>query len=173
MVLPVVMYGCEVWGFEKNNILEPFCLQFYKILLGLKKSTPNCILYGELHVDRYSIDIFIKCRMIAFWQRIVCNRQDKIAYCNYGCLNHRLLIEKGRFWGVKRDDRICDLCDLEHTGDEFHYLFECKYFERERKQLLPNIQKSNVLIYHLFNDNDIKNCITIAKFCKIILIAIN
>jgi hypothetical protein len=54
------------------------------------------------------------------------------------------------------DDRICDLCDLEHIGDEFHYLFECTYFERERKQLLPNIQKSDVLIYHdLFNDNDI------------------
>jgi hypothetical protein len=48
MVLPVVMYGCEVWGFEKNNILESFCLQFYKILLGLKKSTPTCILYAEL-----------------------------------------------------------------------------------------------------------------------------
>lgn len=96
------------------------------------------------------------------------------AYCNYRCLNHRLSIEKGRFWGVKMDDRICDLCDLEHIGDEFHYLFECKYFERERKQLLPNIQKSNVLIYHdLLNDNDIKNCIKIAKFCKIILIAIN
>ena len=75
------------------------------------------------------------------------------AYCNYRCLNHRLPIEKGRFWGVKRDDRICDLCDLEHIGDEFHYLFECKYFERERKQLLPNIQKPNVLIHHdLFND---------------------
>ena len=71
MVLPVVMYGCEVWGFEKNNILESFCLQFYKILLGLKKCTPNCILYGEL--GRYPIDMFIKCRMIAFWQRIVCN----------------------------------------------------------------------------------------------------
>jgi hypothetical protein len=76
MVLPVVMYGCDVWSFEKNNILESFCLQFYKILLGLKKNTPNCILYGEL--CRYPIDIFIKCRMIAFWQRIVCNRQDKI-----------------------------------------------------------------------------------------------
>jgi hypothetical protein len=71
MVLPVVMYGCEVWGFKKNNILEWFCLQFYKILLGLKKCTPNCILYGEL--GRYPIDMFIKCRMIAFWQRIVCN----------------------------------------------------------------------------------------------------
>ena len=68
---------------------------------------------------------------------------------------------------MKKDDRICDICDLEHIGDEFHYLFECKYFERERKQLLPNIQKSNVLIYHdLFNDNDINNCIKIAKFGK-------
>jgi hypothetical protein len=71
MVSPVVMYGCEVWGFKKNNILESFCLQFYRILLGLKKCTPNCILYGEL--GRYPIDMFIKCRMIAFWQRIVCN----------------------------------------------------------------------------------------------------
>ncbi len=50
------MYGCEVWGFEKNNILESFCLQFYKILSGLKKSTPNCILYGKL--GRYPINIF-------------------------------------------------------------------------------------------------------------------
>jgi hypothetical protein len=50
------------------------------------------------------------------------------AYCNCRCLNHRLPIEKGRFWGVKRDHRICDLCVLEHIGYEFHYLFECKYF---------------------------------------------
>jgi hypothetical protein len=57
MVLPVVMYDCEVWGFEKNYILESFCLQFYKILLGLKKTTPNCFLYGEL--DRYPIYIFL------------------------------------------------------------------------------------------------------------------
>jgi hypothetical protein len=48
------------------------------------KNTPNCILYGEL--CRYPIDIFIKCRMIAFWQRIVCNRQDKIAAVLYKLL---------------------------------------------------------------------------------------
>jgi hypothetical protein len=67
------------------------------------------------------------------------------AYCNYRCLNHRLPIEKGRFWGVKRDDRICDLCDLEHIGDEFHYLFECKYFERERKQLATTYKQYMLL----------------------------
>lgn len=83
-LLPVVMYGCEVWSFKKNNILESYCLQFYKTFLGLKKSAPNCILYGEL--CRYPIDIFIKCRMISFWQQIVCNRQDKIAAVLYKLL---------------------------------------------------------------------------------------
>ena len=55
-------------------------------MLGLKKSTPNCILYGEL--GRYPINIFIKYRMIAFWQQIVCNRQDKIAAVLYKLLHN-------------------------------------------------------------------------------------
>jgi len=35
----------------------------------------------------------------------------KRALCNFRCLNHRLPIERGRFWGVERDDRVCDICD--------------------------------------------------------------
>ena len=46
-------------------------------------------------------------------------------------------IEQGRFWGVDRDDRICDIYNLNNIGDEFHYLFECTFFENERKKLLP------------------------------------
>ena len=72
-----------------------------------------------------SLNVFISLKVILY------NCHDlRKAYCNYRCLNHRLPIEKDRFWGVKRNDRICDLCDLEHIGDEFHYLFQCKYFER-------------------------------------------
>ena len=84
MVLPILMYGCEIWGFANNNMIESFCLQFYKSILGLKKCTPNCILYGEL--GRFPIDIFIKCRMVAFWKRIFCNKQDKIAVTLYKLL---------------------------------------------------------------------------------------
>ena len=39
------------------------------------------------------------------------------AFCNYRCLNHRLPIEQGRFWSVDRDDRICDICNLNNIGD--------------------------------------------------------
>jgi hypothetical protein len=78
------MYGCEVWGFANNSVTESFCLQFYKSILGLKKSTPNCVLYGEL--GRFSIDIEIKSRMVAFWKRIICNKQEKIAVTLYKLL---------------------------------------------------------------------------------------
>ena len=37
MVKPMLMYGCGVWGFANNSVIESFCLQFYKSILGLKK----------------------------------------------------------------------------------------------------------------------------------------
>ena len=84
MVKPILMYGCEVWGFANSSVIESFCLQFYKSILGLEKSTPNCVLYGEL--GRFSIDIEIKSRMVAFCKRIICNKQDKIAVTLYKLL---------------------------------------------------------------------------------------
>jgi hypothetical protein len=84
MISPILLYGCEVWCFENNDAIESLFLQFYKIILGVKKSTPNCILYGEL--DRYRIEIFIKSRMIGLWKRLICNKQDKISAMLYKLL---------------------------------------------------------------------------------------
>jgi hypothetical protein len=48
LVKPILLYGCEVWGFGNNEISEPVRLKFCKVLLHLKTTTPNCIVYGEL-----------------------------------------------------------------------------------------------------------------------------
>ena len=53
MIVPILLYGSEVTGFENSDILERLCTQFYKNILNVKESTPNCILYGEL--GRYPI----------------------------------------------------------------------------------------------------------------------
>ena len=81
MIVPILLYGSEVTDFENSDILERLCTKFYKIILNVKKSTPNCILYGEL--GRYAISIQINSRMIGFWQRIVNGKQDKIAHRLY------------------------------------------------------------------------------------------
>ena len=77
MVIPILLYGSEVTGFEKHDILERLCTQYYKIVLKVKKTTPNLMLYGEL--GRCPISVLIKSRMIGFWQRIVKGKQDKIS----------------------------------------------------------------------------------------------
>ena len=41
MDAPIWLYGSEITGFEKSDGLERTCTQFYKIILNLKKTTPN------------------------------------------------------------------------------------------------------------------------------------
>ena len=43
MVIPILLYGSEITGFENSEILERICIQFYKIILNVKKTTPNVI----------------------------------------------------------------------------------------------------------------------------------
>ena len=50
--------------------------------------------------------------------------------------NHKLPVEIGRWEGTDRNDRICSLCDTRDIGDEFHYIFQCAYFESERTNLI-------------------------------------
>ena len=38
LILPILLYFCDVWGFEKLEDIEFF----------VRKSTPNFIIYGEL-----------------------------------------------------------------------------------------------------------------------------
>ena len=63
------MYGSEVWGVGKNDNIEKVHLQFLKRILGVRVTTPNCLVYGEL--GRYPLDINIKCRMLCFWSRLM------------------------------------------------------------------------------------------------------
>ena len=48
LVSPVLNYSSEVWGFCKAKQIERVHLQFCKGLLGVKQSTQNNFIYGEL-----------------------------------------------------------------------------------------------------------------------------
>ena len=48
LVLPILLYCCEIWGFEKLEDIEQVHLTFCKKNLCVNKSTPNFMIYGEL-----------------------------------------------------------------------------------------------------------------------------
>jgi hypothetical protein len=52
---PITLYGCEAWGFGNNEIIERLHLKFCKLLVHLKTSTPEYMVYDEL--GRYPIRI--------------------------------------------------------------------------------------------------------------------
>ena len=48
LVSPFLNFGSEVWGFHKSPSVETIHLQVCKKLLGVKQSTQNDFIYGEL-----------------------------------------------------------------------------------------------------------------------------
>ena len=84
MVAPILLYGAEVWGYEKNDIIESLHLEFCKYILKVKKCTPNYIVYGEL--GRVPMFVNIKARMVGFWKRIITGKKEKISRTLYEML---------------------------------------------------------------------------------------
>ena len=81
-VTPILLYGCEVWGYENVDMIERIHLRFCKILLGVKKSTANYLVYGELW--QFPLNVYMYARLIKFWAKIVSpenhNRISHILY---------------------------------------------------------------------------------------------
>ena len=61
--------GAKYGGFGNIDIIERVHLKFCKLILNLKKSTPNFNIYGEL--DIYPMSVNIELRMINFWSKMV------------------------------------------------------------------------------------------------------
>jgi hypothetical protein len=41
ITLPILTYGCEIWGYENTKQLEKLHLQFCRNILGVRTTTPN------------------------------------------------------------------------------------------------------------------------------------
>ena len=112
-VLPVMLYGCKVWGYENINVFESSYLRYLKYTLKLKKSTPNCMLYGERDVD--NIDITVKCRIISFWLKLATyDNESKFAvkmFYYLKSLHDEVVVYLKWYAFVKK---ILDDCGLSH-----------------------------------------------------------
>ena len=63
LIIAILLYRCEIWGFENIPMIERIHLKYLKYILGLKKSTPTCMVLGE--TGKNPLSISITCRMIS------------------------------------------------------------------------------------------------------------
>ena len=77
MVLPILLYGREVWGFQNLDKIELFHRSFLKKGLKISKYSAKDIVYGE--TGRHDVKIIIHSRMNSFWNRIQLGNNKKIS----------------------------------------------------------------------------------------------
>ena len=75
LITPILNYGSELWGFKQSNAIEGIHLQFCKRLLGVKKTTQNDFVYGELGRTNYQTKRYLL--VIKYWFKILLSDDRK------------------------------------------------------------------------------------------------
>ena len=69
LVMPILTYGCEVWGFQDASCLDKLQLSYLRFILRLNANTPIPMLYGETGL--LPVSQVIKTRMLKFYAKLV------------------------------------------------------------------------------------------------------
>ena len=87
-VLPILLYRCEIWGFENDAItgIENVHTRFLQSIFGVKRSTPIYMVHGKL--GRFPLITYVKSRMISYW----CNMVITQISCLLEYIKHYYLI---------------------------------------------------------------------------------
>ncbi len=117
----------------KQRLFDQFQQYWHTLVMESAKSIKYRLYKSDLKFESYLDVLKIK---------------DAIILCRFRTTNNYLPIETGRWRNIPRDNRICNICNHERLGDEYHYIFECSTLDEQRKRFLPN--------YYLRNQNTLK-----------------
>ena len=147
MVKPILLYGCEVWGFSNNDIIEKVHLKFCKLLLHLKSSTPSYMIYGEL--GRYPLEIYIKSRIISFWAKLLSGKELKLSKIMYNLCYCMSIKNVEHFTWLDNVKKILNECG-------FAYIWNTQTFVDPnwlRLTIIRNLQDQFEQYWHSLLDN--------------------
>ena len=112
---PILLYGSEVWGYETVNVLDQFQLKITKQLLGVRKSTPAYMVYGEIGI--IPISVIIKKRMFMYWHRLITGNRNKLAYQLYNIMLRDTITRNVNYKWLSKIESI-----LNETGNSYMWL---------------------------------------------------
>ena len=103
MVLPILCYGCEVWGFPAAPDIERAHLKFLKQILAVKPQTCTNAVYGEL--GRVPLHVVRKERILKFCFKNIKNPNTLV----YKALQEQVTNGFDGCWGLKVKQLLDDL----------------------------------------------------------------
>lgn len=120
LVLPVLLYGSEIWGYCKVDMIEVFFRKFIKQILKLNRSTPNGMVYGE--VGKLCLQVKIDMYLINFWLRLLDKTESTLAYVFYSLIMNLYSLDIYKTPWLIKIKSILDNCGLSYIWNERAYL---------------------------------------------------
>jgi len=68
MIVPIILYGSEVWGYTYYKSIEEVQVNFCKHILGLPRNASNLAAVGDC--GRYPLSVLANIRCIKYWLKI-------------------------------------------------------------------------------------------------------
>ena len=132
-VTSALMYASEVWGLIPYEAVESVHTFACKKLLGVRRQTPNCLVYGE--TGRFPLCIESKIRSVKYWHKIINMEPDRLP---------RIAYEREFQENKKENNWVRNIKNLlEQTG--FGYIWELGHatqinsFSKQLKQRLRDM----------------------------------
>ena len=101
-VKPMLLYGAEIWGMKKRDIIEKVHLFACKKLLGVSAKTPNSFIYYEL--NRYPLFIDARMRVIKYWTKLLGMEEGRLPKQAY--MREMRELDKENGWGLMLQENL-------------------------------------------------------------------
>ena len=108
----------------RQRIVDTYQQSWYSEINNSSRLVSYCVFKHNFKLEKYlTLNI---------------DQKYKLAFTRFRTSSHSLFIENGRYENKPREQRICQLCNMNKIENEFHFLLVCpKYRELRQKYFKP------------------------------------
>ena len=139
-VASILNYSCEIWGNHKGTEVEKVHLNFLKNILGVKRTTSNCLVYFEC--GRLPLRIVRIIRIFKFWFRLLFSDNCILKNCYVWLAEHvDDNISRCTNWAKFIKNELCELglSDLWYNQENLTYKI---HFPMIKQRIIDNCVQS-------------------------------
>ena len=125
-------------------------------------------------VDENSVLILYKAVKTSFefepYLDNIVSRNLRTAMSKLRLCSHNLRIHTGRYTGLERNLRLCQLCNMNEVEDEFHLLFKCSTYSHLRQTFIKRyyrIRPSMFKLIQLFNTQNKSEMCMLSRYISV------
>ena len=147
MVVPILLYGSEVWGIYENKEIDKLHIKFCKRILGVRQQTPNIAVLGEL--GRFPLSVISKQRSIIYWTKIM----RKTSSLELKIFNEQCLLNNNNIWAGKmlmfiNSLGFGDVWYHFNTDIDYSYIFKQRICDQYLQTWNTSVQNMTKLDYY-------------------------